>query len=431
MSFFAKVGKFVKSTGGAPAAQAITGLGFQPKVLIFWTAGCTVDGTIQTQATSDARVCIGIASGTLAADQFAVSTTADTAGGGGRRVTQKSLLLVDAAGATVVSEASLASFDSDGFTLTWSTNSVTEAQIIHYLALGGTDVQAKVLSFLSPAGTGNFATTGAGFQPNVLMSIGSITGSALDTASGNAVLRVGAGMSSSNRWAIAMFTAQAVSSPAWRWHRNDRFVESVQGTGVSNGEMDIVSLDADGFTLNETVAQAIRVGVLCLKVPGAAVGTFTKPVGGGPAAGSVSGFGFVPSVVLLASDQDVNRANASSQTGARLGISAFTGSGAESSVISVADVANPVAFAYLEKTAKAAVKINNATPVIDAEATGTLDSDGFTLTWNANDAVATEFGYIALGIIPDYRTRPSMGQVKRPRANAGRKQRGAFLRRTA
>lgn len=430
MSLFAKVGSFAKSTGAAPATQAVTGVGFQPKALILWTSGGTVDGTIQTQATLDARACIGIVSGTAAADQFAASTTADTAGAGGRRITQKAFLLTDAGGATVVSEASLTSFDSDGFTLSWTTNSVTEAQVIHYLALGGTDLQAKVLSFNSPAGTGNFATTGAGFQPNLLLSIGSLTTGSLDTGpNGGTALRLGAAVSPSSRWAASSISVQTASAAGWRWHRNDRFVHQVTSTGTTSADIDHVSMDADGFTLNQLLAGAVRVGVLCLKVPRAAVGTFTKPTGGAPASGTVSP-GFVPLVVLLASDQDVNRANVASQTGARMGISAFTATGAESSVLSVPNAPNPLTFAYLEKSAKAAVKIDNATPAIDAEATGTPDP--ITLTWNGNDAVATEYGYVAIGYDP--RPPRGMGIVYPPRGhNSGRGQRqvrGASRRRS-
>lgn len=400
MSFFVKVGSFVKSTGAAPATQAITGVGFQPKALILWTSGAPSGGAIQTQANWDARACLGIVSGTAAADQFAASTTADTAGGGGRRITQKAFCLTDAAGATVKSEASLASLDADGFTLTWSTNA-NEAQLIHYLALGGTDMQAKALNFTSPAVTGNFATTGVGFQPNLLLSIGSVTVGSLDTGLGSTALRIGAAVSSSSRWAATLFSGQGVSAAGWRWHRNDRFILQVTSTGTQSAEIDHVSMDSDGFTLNQLGGGSVKVGVLALKIPRVAVGTFTKPTGAAPASGSVV-VGFEPSVVLLVSDQDINRANASSQTGARMGISAFTKAGAESSVLSIPDAPNPLTFAYLDKSGKAAVKIDNATPAIDAEATALLElaGGGFNLTWNANDAVATEYGYVAIGEFP-------------------------------
>lgn len=395
-----KVGTFAKPTTGAPAVQQITGFGFAPQAghfaLILWTSGGIADNTFRTQAAGDNRACIGIASGTAAAEQFAASTTADTAGGGGRRITQKAFLLTDAAGVTVTAEGSVTSLDSDGVTITWTTNN-SEAQIIHYLAIGGADVQAKVIHFESPGGVGNFSITGAGFPPNLLVSTGSVTAGTLDTGLGSVVLRVGAGISSTSRWAATMFTTNAALGPGWRWHRNNRFVQQVTATGASGSEMDIVSLDPDGFTLNNISGGAARVGVLCLRAPNVAVGTFTKPTGAGPATGQISSVGFPAAAVLLASDQDVNRANASSQTGARMSISAFSASAAESSVLSIPDNPAAVPFASIEKTSKATVKVDNATPVIDAEATGSITGDGFVLTWNTNDAVATEYGYVAIG----------------------------------
>ena len=42
--------------------------------------------------------------------------------------------------------------------------------------------------------------------------------------------------------------------------------------------------------------------------------------------------------------------------------------------------------------------MNNATRVVEARAdVSSLDSGGFTMSWTANDAVATEICYAALG----------------------------------
>lgn len=432
MSFFAKVGSFAKSTGAATVAQAITGVGFTPKCLILWTSGGVVDGTIRTQAGGDCRSFYGIASGTAAGEQYAAAATAAAAGGGGRRATQKACLLVTSTGA-VSSEASLSSFDADGFTLSWTTNSVTEAQVIHYLALGGSDLQAKVLFFSSTGTTSDTVATGAGFRPALVLIPGALTTQLINTANAQHSLRIGAATGPAARWASSRATAQIVSSAAWRWHRNDRIIANTSSTGVSNGLFDLVSLDADGLTLHpdDSAAQTTvhQIGVLCLRGLQVAVGTFVKPTGGGPAAHTVD-VGFAPSAVVLASDQDINRANATSQTGSRGGLSAFTAAAAESSVLSIPDVANPIAFAALDKSAKAAVKINNATPAVDAEATGALSVNGFTLTWNANDAVATEYGFLAVGEGPG--PPRGAGRVTKRRHFIGRARlpRGAFRARS-
>jgi hypothetical protein len=177
-------------------------------------------------------------------------------------------------------------------------------------------------------------------------------------------------------------------------------VQSTPGGAISMEE-DLVSLDADGFTLNETVdpgATGALVGALCLNLRNVAVGTLTKPTGSAPAVGTVSGLPFTPILVILVSDQDINRSNVAQVTGgSRFGFSAFTKDAAEASVAGQANGPSPWNYFFLDKSGKAAVKIDNATPAIDAECTGALTGDGFSLTWNANDAVATEYGYVALG----------------------------------
>lgn len=430
MSVFVKVGHFAKSTGVAPATQALSGFGWAPVAgqfgIIFWTSGGLVDGTILTQAGGDARSSYGIASGTAAAQQFAGGTSPIPAGSGSRRHTQKAILLVSNTGA-VTSEASLTSLDSDGVTLTWSTNAVGEAQVIHYMAFGGTDVKAKVVNFTTPANASSTGITGAGFAPNAAIFTSVIgAGVALDTAVTGICNHIGVAVSATQRWSAARMTNQAVSSGAWRWQHSQRPIAktSVAST-LTNGEYSITSFDADGVTLFGISGSPTPCGVLFLNMPSVGIGTFVKPTGGGPAAHSVS-VPFPPMGVLLASTQDVARADVA-QTQGRLGVSAFTASGSESSVASVPDAANPIAYCALDKSGKAAVKIDNATPAVDAEATAVLTGPGFDLTWNANDAVATEFVFLAVGdFVPIRRVKP---RVMATSTRYGRRTRGMSRRR--
>jgi hypothetical protein len=59
--------------------------------------------------------------------------------------------------------------DPDGFTIRWTTNEA-RADIIHYIALGGTDITNAVASdFTMTTGSGTQDVTGLGFQPDFLM----------------------------------------------------------------------------------------------------------------------------------------------------------------------------------------------------------------------------------------------------------------------
>ena len=60
-----------------------------------------------------------------------------------RRLANKALTIVDYSQGTVA-EADLSSWNSTGFTLNWTTNTASTGHVVHYLAIGGYEVSAKV-----------------------------------------------------------------------------------------------------------------------------------------------------------------------------------------------------------------------------------------------------------------------------------------------
>lgn len=399
MAFYFKAGHFVKTTGAAPLTQAVTLVGFTPKALIIWTAGAVVDGTLQDQAVGDARMGFGMATGTPTGEQHTFFSTAETGAALKRGHSQKLMRLLDAG--VVAAQCVLQSFDADGFTLNWTTNNA-EALIFHYIALGGSDCDAKLVSTTIGAATGNYPITGAGFKPNLIISPGYVSTTPYDNIGPNVFSRLGAAVSASNRWAMSNQSVQNAGSAGWRWHRNDRLVAAVSSAGADTASVDLVSMDSDGCTVNllsNSAGAPILFQVLCLRLPQVVIGTFTKPVGTPSASHTISP-GFVPVGMLLISDEDINRANAASQTGARVGISAWDRTNSESAVWGVPDAPAAQVWTFEDKTTKAAVKVD-ATPFVEAEATMAVVAGGVSISWNTNDPVATEYGYIAFGdVIP-------------------------------
>ncbi len=111
---------------------------------------------------------------------------------------------------------------------------------------------------------------------------------------------------------------------------------------------------------------------------------------------TLSGVGFQPKAVILSSFQDITRA--SPVTHSRFGIGASDGTTEGSSAFSDTDSLGTTSVDGIDKTSKAFVKINNDLTTIDAEDSLTsMDSNGFTLSWTTNDAVATQMLYLALG----------------------------------
>lgn len=431
MPLYAKVGSFNKTTVAATASQVVNGVGFMPKAVFFWHSGGVTKNVFETATPH--RHMLGMASSSSASEQFSESNfSASANANSARRVTQKAILLAGSAG-TADSEASLTSFDDDGFTLSWTTNNTGESQLINYLALGGGLVSAKVQSFALPTVVGNVVKTGVGFAPTSLIVFGAgpVT---LDAAQAGACT-VGLGVATAAARASAGYAWNPTTTTlAKRYQRSVFCLVNPNPAGAASYEIDRVSLDSDGYTLNVTTTPGTAnfIGVLSLKTPFVKSGVFNKPVAAAPTNTVLSGFGFNTVAALLFSFQDI--AGVAVTANARLGIGAFTRTNQKSSALELPDaVAQATANRAIERAGRPIAKVNNNTATLDAEVDAIVGvTDGFTLEWNPNDAVATEVAYLAFG---DDITRRSRHRrritAKRTITRTARKQRGAFRRRTA
>ena len=157
-------------------------------------------------------------------------------------------------------------------------------------------------------------------------------------------------------------------------------------------------MNADGFTLNFTntgSALAARVFSLALKGVNVKPGSFLKATAAAPAAQAITGVGFRPSLVMLASVQSTTQATPVVHS--RFGLGASDGATEGSSAFRIRMAPASTVVDAIDKTSKVFVKVDNSTPVIDAEADLTaLGTDGFTLNWTTNDAVQTQILYLSM-----------------------------------
>jgi len=118
---YAKVGTFTRDTAAASGNQSITGVGFTPKAILFMGG-----------QSSTAEVAWGLSDGTNENDLYNRNTiSAGTWGIGNNRA----LTFVE--DGTKDYSGTVASLDSDGFTITWTrTNTPTGTLTIMYLAVG-------------------------------------------------------------------------------------------------------------------------------------------------------------------------------------------------------------------------------------------------------------------------------------------------------
>lgn len=393
-----KVGSFTapSSTG----TQSVTGVGFTPKAILFWASGSNGSSGIWG---GDVDQTIGFTSGP--SESYAVAgfsddgqSTSQTA----RAIAAKAVAFVNGLGSATSAEADLDSFDADGFTLDWTKAGVS-AQKIMFLAIGGDDVDAKVVNWTSPTSTGNKAVTGVGFTPDVVLHMP--TASTVIPASSAGMIGTGFGAmdGSGNQWmnTLAAQDAQSTSNTS-RYQRTDKCVAYINDTGTVNEEAAFVSMDADGFTTNFTSANGVAVNYisLCLSGLDAKVGSFAKTTSGAPASQSVTGVGFEPGAVLLSSWgwDEFNHGSVVNDAIWALGGGDGTN---ERTVLQVDD--DGVATTVVESIWKNSKVLSiDRTPVggptIDSEADlDSFDPDGFTLNWTTNDANAVGILYLALG----------------------------------
>ena len=247
--------------------QGVTGVGFQPDVIIFLSGGLI---TLPNDTTGT-RNSIGAAVSSTQRwsmniwNQDAVALT-----NAGRRLYAAQCLLTSSSAGTVTGLADFVSFDTDGFTVNWSNADNTNHG---YLALKG--VNAKVGTITQKTSAGSQATTGMGFAPTAVIFASHGSTDSVGTLVDDLLLSFGATTGAANEgvvWAgdndnVLPTTADCASSTASVIQLRE------PGTTTINAEADTTSLDADGWTLNWSTADATArvIGYVALGPAGSAL----------------------------------------------------------------------------------------------------------------------------------------------------------------
>lgn len=394
-----KYGSFTKATGGAPVSDVVTGLGFQPKGVIFFWTRQTGEGF-----SSDLSAGVGFASGP--ANERAVSVTSlDNSGNSdaGRRRSESNMILLLSGGTdpTLVAQAGLTSFDPDGFTITWTTND-TSGYLIHYLALGGDITNALAGTFTLTDIAGNQAVTGVGFQPDSVMFLWSFT-TAVDVSERGSDIGIGFAKSATAQGGMVYAAKDNDTNTEKRWQqRTDAAIlilDPDRAPPEQDAVVDFVSMDADGFTVNKSDPPKNDTPIFFLALKGGRhqVGTFNQATTTGNQ--STTGVGFQPEQLVLAS---FNLA----ATQALSGGGAISLGAAESPTArggiwfqdrSDADPSEANMYTATSPTPSDTLTLATGPSTVNARADLVqFDPDGFTLNWQTADATARQILYWAI-----------------------------------
>lgn len=233
----------------ATGNKAVTGVGFQPDCVLH--AGSR-QGSVPNSA-AGAYFGLGVMekNGNQWANAFFSANGLNPSNTYRYQRTDKCFATI-ASNGSIQPQASFVQMDADGFTTNFDI--VTSAEQIISLCLKG--VKAKVGSFTNPTSATTKVITGVGFQPQALL----FTGIGLaPTTSVNAHIRwhMGAGDGTRERTVALVDTDNTGTTEADSIWKNDKVIFSPQnGPGIID-EADLLTLAADGFTLDYTTADGV------------------------------------------------------------------------------------------------------------------------------------------------------------------------------
>jgi hypothetical protein len=402
-----KVGSFNITTGVATSAVAVTGLGFQPKVILFWWSGLTAtsNGDRATHLRGMGFACSSTNFCAISSrDEDGVGTSISDAG------LRTDACIVEQGDGAMVGWADLQSFDADGFTVEVVDQFVTDL-LVSYLALGGASITAAEAGILTQTGAPpiNQTVNNVGnFQPSVTFfaSIGAAAGTGTRVDS---TYSFGAATSSTGEGVIGGGSNDAAATMA-----TGSYCRSGEAVGVHGGNpasspdirAEFVSHNAGpgGFTLN-WLERGTSYRVLWCSIAGGdwAVGNLLTRTDGNDIA--VTGLASQPAAVLMVSGNKAETTqDAAPGTHDEWSMGAAT-STTERVVQHVASRSgNTDSFVF--RTARTDAVYVNADP---ANASYTLEglmdlksieSDGFTCVMDDVDPSAMFAWYVAVGPAP-------------------------------
>ncbi|MBI4683858.1 MAG: hypothetical protein HY755_01520 [Nitrospirae bacterium] len=398
-------GSFTKPTGVAPVSQAITGIGFRPKAVIFvWTQQTTPPPNFSANANA------GIGFATSAANERAVSVTAmdsSNESDAGRRRSESDAIIFLTNGGNVgantqlIAQAELTSLDADGFTLNWTTND-PNAYRIHFIALGGdiTNALASTFTLNTTIVPPTQSVTGVGFQPDFVMFLWSFN-EPVDSNRNNAEIGIGFAQSSTARSAMVFADRNNRAdntSKRWQQRTNAAILLLNPNANPPNQDAiaDFVSMDADGFTVNKSDAPAANTPVFFLALKGGRhkVDSFNQPAITGNQ--TITGVGFKPEELLLASFNLIAQAGIVGNGAISIGSAKLPTSRGSIWFQDRSDLDPSEANMYTSTTDVITLAIGSATVNARADFVS-FDNDGFTLNWTTADATARQILYWAIG----------------------------------
>lgn len=244
-------GSFLTGTAAATNTVVVTGLGFQPKAIIFWWTGLNTSGNQLN--TTDLRAGAGYAvSSSDRANVGGQSDDGPTTSATDYEYGNDSCVRVLNTSGTLAGALDFVSMDSDGFTGIIDTQFASDLRV-HYFAVGGAGItNVKGGDVTEPAATGTQATSGLGFAPDALFFFCAANSTAAPSQGGNHAWAFGMAARLGGSALIAVRDQDNLgTSSSGRWQHDGNVIGRYVGNNVAlQARATLSSFDSDGFTLN-------------------------------------------------------------------------------------------------------------------------------------------------------------------------------------
>lgn len=269
-----------KTTNGT---QAYTGVGFKPDcVIIFTSTGIASDPFSSTA--NNVSWTIGWASSSIARAYSAsrINGGVEITSTRKRQLTSKCLSWVSATG--VLRECDFASFDSNGFTLDWTTTNGVGAYFYALCLKGGKYASFAFKQPTSGTPPVSQSVTGIGFRPigALLSTVQSVT---IAGNSSGASYSLGACESASSRRCLSIVAnnnedATTFDVATRQYMNSAKVIETWTFDTISDtltSSVDLQSLDSDGLSLSWTTLDATEREIIGLAFGNRSIAAFQKP----------------------------------------------------------------------------------------------------------------------------------------------------------
>jgi hypothetical protein len=411
MALEAKIVTFTPVDAVPPTTQAITGVGFQPKAIIFFYGGSA--SVVDQDVSVDAHSGMGFAVSPTQRGCFgaAIEDAVGTMNTAVSIRTDCCILQAPTAGGATDGRWDLQSMDVDGFTLVVDQGGPALApRRVTALCLGGTDITDVFAGVFTGAGAvGNQDISGVGFQPDIVFFAHTGQAGPLPTFDDDVAARYGFGVGKSAAEQACLWSmsedASANSIDSKYANRTD-CIFMVSNTGVAH-RADYVTGLPDGFRIDWNNA-TLALPVLFLAIKGGSWRVDDALTATSITTVVESGFGFTPKGVLVASHYDT-AFNAGTTTSANFSLSVGAADGA-------AEVAHTTHENNGLATSNSWVDIqydevyvsHSNTAVTGTMGVQSLNADG--ITFNQTDADPTQrvFWYVACGDTPPVAELPPL-----------------------